>query len=89
MAARIKASTGKRAFIFVHGYNVTFEDAAKRTAQISYDLAFDGAPIFYSWPSQRLPTPLGYTDEQNSEWSQANLRSFLSDFFTQSDAQDV
>jgi esterase/lipase superfamily enzyme len=31
--------------------NVTFEEAAYRTAQITYDLGFDSAPIFYSWPS--------------------------------------
>jgi esterase/lipase superfamily enzyme len=76
------------AFLFVHGYNVTFEDAARRTAQISYDLAFEGAPIFYSWPSQGNTS--AYTvDEQNIEWAQANLRGFLEDFFTRSDAQNV
>ena len=51
VAARAK-SAGKNAFIFVHGYNVTFADAARRTAQMAYDLGFDGAPVFYSWPSQ-------------------------------------
>jgi esterase/lipase superfamily enzyme len=51
-AARVNKSGKKSAFIFVHGYNVTFEDAARRTAQMSYDLSFDGAPVFYSWPSQ-------------------------------------
>jgi esterase/lipase superfamily enzyme len=90
VATRVKASNGKKAFIFVHGYNVTFEDAARRTAQMSYDLGFDGAPVFYSWPSQGLLTPIGYTtDEQNIEWSQANFRRFLEDFFARSDAQDV
>ncbi|WON73531.1 alpha/beta hydrolase [Nitrosospira sp. Is2] len=90
VAARIKASRGKKAFVFVHGYNVRFEDAARRTAQIAYDLGFDGAPIFYSWPSLGLPTPLGYTkDGQTMEWSQKNLRNFLQEFFANSDAQDV
>lgn len=88
VAARVRNSPESRAFLFVHGYNVTFEDAARRTAQMSYDLAFEGAPVFYSWPSQgALPA---YTiDEQNIEWAQANLRSFLEDFFTRSDAQNV
>ena len=90
LAARIKTSSGKKAFLFIHGYNVTFEDAARRTAQISYDLGFDGAPIFYSWPSQGVSMPLAYTrDEANNEWSQANLKRFIEDFFAQSDAQDV
>lgn len=47
-----KANGKKQAFVFVHGFNVTFEEAAWRTAQMAYDLAFDGAPMFYSWPSR-------------------------------------
>lgn len=85
---RIRASGKSSAFVFIHGYNVTFPDAARRTAQISYDLAFDGVPVFYSWPSQG--TVKAYTvDEQNIEWAQADLRSFLEDFFLRSDAQNV
>lgn len=88
VATRVRASPKSRAFLFVHGYNVTFEDAARRTAQISYDLAFEGAPVFYSWPSQGT-TPAYMVDEQSIEWAQANLRRFLEDFFTRSDAQNV
>lgn len=88
MAARVRQSKGKSAFLFVHGYNVTFEDAARRTAQIAYDLGFDGAPTFYSWPS-RGTTPAYTVDEQNIEWAQANLKSYLEEFFARSDAQNV
>ncbi len=85
---RIQSSSGSSAFIFVHGYNVSFEDAARRTAQITYDLSFDGAPVFYSWPSQGKTA--AYTvDEQTIEWAQGNLLKFLKDFFDQSDAQNV
>lgn len=88
VTAHIRQSPKKNAFVFVHGYNVTFEDAARRTAQITYDLGFDGAPVFYSWPSQgNIPS---YTvDEQNIEWAQTDLRSFLDDFFTYSEAQNI
>lgn len=88
LATRVRASAKASAFLFVHGFNVTFEDAARRTAQISYDLAFDGAPVFYSWPSQGT-TPAYTVDEQNIEWAQANLKGFLEDFFGRSDAQSV
>jgi esterase/lipase superfamily enzyme len=85
---RIRASKKSSAFLFVHGYNVTFADAARRTAQISYDLGFDGAPVFYSWPSRGKIK--AYTvDEQNIEWAQADLRSFLEEFFTRTDAQNI
>ena len=88
LAARIREFPKNNTFLFVHGYNVTFEDAARRTAQMSYDLAFEGAPVFYSWPSQGISS--AYTvDEQNIEWTQANLRGFLVDFFTRSGAENV
>lgn len=85
---RVNNSSEKNAFIFVHGYNVSFEDASRRTAQMSYDLGFDGAPIFYSWPSQA--TYLGYNiDEGNIEWSQRNLKAFLEDFLATAGAQNI
>jgi esterase/lipase superfamily enzyme len=88
VATRIRQSKTGNAFLFVHGYDVTFADAAKRTAQITYDIGFDGVPTFYSWPSRG--SAAAYTiDEQNIEWTQTNLRSFLEDFFTRSDAQNI
>ncbi len=41
-----------QAVVFVHGYNTTFEHALYRTAQLAYDLEFDGVPYLYSWPSK-------------------------------------
>ena len=38
--------------VFIHGYNVTFADAIRQTAQLSYDLRFKGVPLTYSWTSQ-------------------------------------
>jgi esterase/lipase superfamily enzyme len=88
LSGRIKQSTDSSAFLFVHGYNVTFVDAARRTAQMAHDLNFDGAPVFYSWPSQGKTA--AYTvDEQNVEWAQTNLQTFLEDFFKQSDAKKI
>ncbi|HSB97265.1 MAG TPA: alpha/beta fold hydrolase, partial [Spongiibacteraceae bacterium] len=88
LSAAIQESGKKSALLFVHGYNVSFETAARRTAQISADLQFDGAAVFYSWPSQG--NLAGYTvDESNIEWTQANLKSFLDDFFTRSPAENI
>jgi esterase/lipase superfamily enzyme len=41
----------RSALIFVHGFNVTFEAAALRAAQLACDLNVDGVTAFYSWPS--------------------------------------
>ncbi len=40
------------ALFFLHGFNVTFADAAIRAAQIGYDLKVSGATAFFSWPSR-------------------------------------
>lgn len=37
--------------VFVHGFNVSFEDAALRAAQIAVDMGFDGVVVLYTWPS--------------------------------------
>ena len=88
VSERVRHSPEKNAFVFVHGYNVTFENAARRTAQITFDLGFRGAPVFYSWPSQG-ETGKYTVDEQNIEWSEANLKHFLTQFFDRSDAEDI
>ena len=38
--------------LFVHGYANTFADAARRAAQIAFDLKFPGVAAVYSWPSE-------------------------------------
>ncbi len=88
LKTQIRASAGKSAFVFVHGYNVSFEDAARRTGQMAYDLGFDGAPVFYSWPSRG--DVAGYTtDENNIEWSTPHIAAFLADFLARSEAAQV
>lgn len=52
MRSHLSETGSNEAFVFVHGFNVTFSDAARRTAQIAHDMNFDGLPILYSWPSQ-------------------------------------
>jgi esterase/lipase superfamily enzyme len=76
----VARSEDKQVFVFVHGFNVSFQSAVYRTAQIAYDLGFDGAPILYSWPSAESLTPVGYTtDAANNEWTAPHLRWFLED----------
>lgn len=88
--ATLSKSAGRNAFIFVHGYNVKFKDAARRTAQIHHDLKFDGAPMFFSWPSQGRITLTSYThDETNAKWSRSYLKEFLIRTATESRAENI
>ena len=78
LSARIAGSRRKEVLLFVHGFNVTFTDAVRRTAQVAYDLAFDGPAVAFSWPSQGSPLPLAYTgDQRNADLSAASLRQVL------------
>ena len=64
--------------LFVHGYNVTFQDAARRTAQFVYDLGFSGIPMFYSWPS--CGSTFLYTfDEAAVQSAESHLQTFILD----------
>jgi len=88
LRAQIGAAPSKDVFIFVHGYNCTFEDAARRVAQLAYDLDFDGTPMLYSWPSQGSTT--AYTlDEASVQISGRRMADFLETVIAQSGAQHV
>ncbi len=66
----------KDILIFIHGYNVSFAKAIRRTAQISYDLKFKGVPMAYSWPSQDKFTKYA-RDESSIQYTVPHLVAFL------------
>jgi esterase/lipase superfamily enzyme len=66
----------RSAMVFIHGFNVPFDEAAYSTAQLAYDLDFEGVPMMYSWPSQgKLLAYEG--DQEAAEWSSPHLQTFL------------
>jgi esterase/lipase superfamily enzyme len=88
LSATVGTSQGKEAFVFIHGYNVTFEDAARRTAQMWFDLKFDGAAILYSWPSKGTLSKY-LADEASVEWTAPHLKKFLEEIAANSQASTV
>ncbi|MPV64323.1 alpha/beta fold hydrolase [Burkholderia sp. BE17] len=86
----LQASPRRSVLVFVHGFNVSFNDAARRTAQMAYDLQFRGATIFFSWPSRGKLSQLAYSaDEQAIIDAQPHLQQFLRDVLAQSGADSV
>jgi esterase/lipase superfamily enzyme len=76
------------AIIFVHGYNVSFEDAALRAAQLGTDLAVRGCMAFFSWPSRGKTR--GYpADEASIEASESFITQFMVDFAQHSGASKI
>jgi esterase/lipase superfamily enzyme len=84
----LQQRSSRDALVFVHGYNVSFVDACRRTAQIAYDLSFKGVPIAYSWPSEGK-TKQYLVDETNVHWSVPHFRSFLSLVLSKTGAEAV
>ena len=62
--------------LFVHGYNVPFEDAIFKAAQIAYDANFDGKVLVFSWPSAGEPYKYDY-DRESAQFSGGDLLKVL------------
>ncbi|MBM5782776.1 MAG: alpha/beta hydrolase [Pelagibacterales bacterium] len=41
----------RTALVFVHGFNVKYQEALLRAAQIAYDLKYQGPIILFTWPA--------------------------------------
>jgi esterase/lipase superfamily enzyme len=88
VARQVTASENKDAFVFVHGFGLSFESAVQRTAQVSYDLGFHGAPILYSWSSEG--SLFGYlTDQQRVQATVDDLENFLTELSQRSGAKTI
>lgn len=76
------------ALFFLHGFNVTFEEAAIRAAQMGVDLLVPGATAFFSWPSRGSATAYP-VDEASIEASEQAITDFLVDFTANCGAEKV
>lgn len=70
-----RASSGK-AGVFVHGYNVNFQEAVFRLAQMVGDSEVQGVPVLFAWPSDGSLT--GYiADRDSAAYSRDGLAQVL------------
>jgi esterase/lipase superfamily enzyme len=77
-----------QALVFIHGYNNGFDDALFRTAQIAYDLKYDGAPFLYSWPSGAGIAGYPY-DRESAQQAEQYLKQFLLMVLNETGAKSV
>jgi esterase/lipase superfamily enzyme len=66
----------QQALVFIHGYNVDFENAVRRAGQIAYDLQFDGPVFVLSWPSRQRYLDY-FTDRETVDIATEQLKNFL------------
>jgi len=99
LVADVAATPQRHVLVFIHGFSVGFDDAARRTAQLQYDLAncFEAplaAPVMYSWPARSglfsSVSVFDYLhDRETSEGTVSYLTAFLNDVADRSGADKI
>lgn len=80
-------NSGRTPLVFVHGFNVKYQEAVFRAAQIAYDLKYQGPIVLFTWPAGAKE---GFFEEAmvnrtyennltNAKGSIATFKSFLLD----------
>jgi esterase/lipase superfamily enzyme len=77
-----------QAFVFIHGYDTSFDLAARKTAQICVDLKCQYVGIFYSWPSQGREVDYG-KDHTMADRTPVHLKDILSSLISQAELDRV
>ena len=79
--------TKRTPLVFVHGFNVRYEDAVLRAAQIAYDLKYQGPVVLFSWPAgagdgffdEKMITRTYESNIKNAKGSIEVFKNFLSE----------
>jgi esterase/lipase superfamily enzyme len=71
-------TSGREVLLFIHGFDNSFEDAARTASRIGVGIGFSGAMLLYSWPSEGSPTSY-LTDRNNAYWAVRGLKELLTD----------
>src|SRR5262245_9501445 len=75
---RLALTSRKVAYVYVHGYNNTFEDGVLVIAELWHFLGRQGVPILYTWPAGSGSGLRGYThDRESGEFTIFHLKQFL------------
>jgi esterase/lipase superfamily enzyme len=73
--------SGRTPLVFVHGFNVKFQEAVLRAAQIAYDLKYQGPVVLFTWPAGAGDgffddNLLNKTYENNTKTAQGSIEPF-------------
>jgi esterase/lipase superfamily enzyme len=77
LRGRLGDATHKDVYVFVHGFNNTFDDAVFRAAEVWHFMGRVGVPIAYTWPAG-LGGIRGYAyDRESGEFTVGHLRELI------------
>lgn len=86
--AQLAVSKKKHVYIYVHGYNVVYENPVLVSAELWHFLGYEGAFIAYAWPS--TPSKFAFIkDSDTSAGFARNLRLLLEFIAEKTDAEEV
>ena len=75
---RLALTPRKAAYVYIHGYNNTFEDGVLVIAELWHFLGRQGVPILYTWPAGAGSGLRGYNhDRESGEFTIFHLKQFL------------
>ena len=75
---RLTLTSRKAAYVYIHGYNNTFEDGVLVIAELWHFLGRQGVPILYTWPAGSGGGLRGYThDRESGEFTIFHLKQFV------------
>jgi esterase/lipase superfamily enzyme len=77
LSDRLTHAAQKDVYVFVHGFNNTFDDAVFRAAEVWHFMGRAGVPVVYSWPAG-YGGLRGYAyDRESGEFTVFHLKYFL------------
>ena len=75
---RLTLTARKAAYVYIHGYNNTFDDGVLVIAELWHFLGRQGVPILYTWPAGSGGGLRGYThDRESGEFTIFHLKQFV------------
>ncbi len=75
--SRLAKTPRKDVYVFVHGYNNTFEDAVSTIAAIWHFLPRQGVPIAYTWPAGMGGLRGYFYDRESGEYTIFHLKDMI------------
>lgn len=77
VAQRLESANQKDIILFVHGFNVSFENAVLSLNDVWHFSGRQGVPIAYSWPSGNRNLFGYFTDRESGEFTVFHLKETL------------
>jgi esterase/lipase superfamily enzyme len=89
LSERLAQSASKDVYLFVHGFNNTFEEGVFRVGQLWHFLGRTGVPIAYSWPAG-FGGIRGYAyDRESGEFTVFHLKQFIRSLAANPDVERI